>query len=186
MSECEDMTEHEFNQWIIGCGKDILCFCRMTTGDKTEGDELYQDTMLKLWEQRANLHIEQNIKSYALSVAINTWKNRRRKFAWRRRLAPFISFEERMEHGEIPEPVENSLHNPETQILRGEMIQMVRKAVCELPEKYCTVIHLYYSADMKIHEIAECLSLSESTVKSRMRKAKKLLKNKLEAMEYDG
>lgn len=41
-----------------------------------------------------------------------------------------------------------------------------------LPEKYRLVVYLYYSADMKLTEIAECLHLSVNTVKTRLRKAK--------------
>ena len=60
----------------------------MTAGNAHEGDELYQDTMLTLLEHLDRLDEKNNSKSYALSVAIRLWKNRRRKFAWRMRIAP--------------------------------------------------------------------------------------------------
>ena len=46
------MNTNEFEQFIQDNGKDILRFCRMTCGDKESGDELYQDTMLKLLEKK--------------------------------------------------------------------------------------------------------------------------------------
>lgn len=39
------MNNHEFELFVLKFGKDILRFCRMTTGDAEAGDELYQDTM---------------------------------------------------------------------------------------------------------------------------------------------
>ena len=63
----------------MDCGRDILRFCRLTTGDRETGDELYQDTMLILLEKGARLDPVQNTKSYALSVAILLWKNKKRK-----------------------------------------------------------------------------------------------------------
>ena len=48
-----------------------------------------------------------------------------------------------------------------------------------------SVVYLYYSADMKLTEIAECLHLSVNTVKTRLRKAKSLLKEKLEVIGYE-
>lgn len=39
--------------------------------------------------------------------------------------------------------------------------------------------------DMQINELSEILGLPEGTVKSRMRRAKKQLKEKLEAIGYD-
>ena len=61
-------------------GKDILRFCRMTCGDRESGDELYQDTMLKLLGKRQELDSGQNVRSYALSISILLWKNKKRKY----------------------------------------------------------------------------------------------------------
>ena len=159
------MTKHEFDQYVFTHGPDILRFCKMTTASDIEGEELYQDTMLTLLEQLNKLDSDKNIKSYALSVAVFLWKNRRRKFAWRKRLASF--------------------ETPENQVLKKETVELVRNLVSELPEKYRTSIYLFYSADMKIAEIADCLKISENTVKSRLRKAKSILKKKLEVADYE-
>ena len=45
---------------------------------------------------------------------------------------------------------------------------------------------MYYSADMSVQEIAGVLQIPEGTVKSRMNKAKHMLKKELEALGYDG
>ena len=70
----------------------------------------------------------------------------------------------------------------------AEVMRYVRSEVIageQLPEKYRLVVYLYYSADMKLTEIAECLHLSVNTVKTRLRKAKLLLKEKLEVIGYE-
>lgn len=66
------------------------------------------------------------------------------------------------------------------------MTELVQRQVQALPDKYRTVIYLYYSAGLKIREIADCLQIPENTVKSRMRKAKDILKTKLEVVKYEG
>lgn len=75
--------------------------------------------------------------------------------------------------------------SPEQIVLRRNEIDMVQKLVASLPEKYRIPIYLYYSANMQISGISDILRLPEGTVKSRMRKAKKLLKEELEAIGYD-
>lgn len=75
--------------------------------------------------------------------------------------------------------------SPEQIVLRQNEIDMVQNLVASLPEKYRIPIYLYYSADMQVREISDILVLPEGTVKSRMRKAKKLLKEELEAIGYD-
>ena len=74
---------------------------------------------------------------------------------------------------------------PEHIVLQQNEVDMIRKLVALLPEKYRMPIYLYYSADMQINEISGILGLPESTVKSQMRRAKKMLKEKLEAIGYD-
>ena len=63
--------------------------------------------------------------------------------------------------------------------------KMIQKIVADLPEKFRIPIHLYYSADLSIQEIAEILKIPEGTVKSRLNKARQLLKKELEEIGYD-
>ena len=179
------VTRQEFEQFVSRDGKDILRFCRMTTGETAQGDDLYQDTMLKLWEQAEKLDNRDSVKSYALSVAILIWKNKRRKFAWRHRIAAFESYEKHVESGGV-ECVRKTSDEPEQRLLQKETDEVVRQKVQELPDKYRIIIYLYYSADLKIREIAKCLHITEGAVKSRLRKAKIMLKKDLEVIRYEG
>ena len=71
------MDKHEFEQFVTEHGKDILRFCRMNAGSTERGNELYQDTMVKLLEKQKKLDAAQNIKSYAMQTAILLWKARK-------------------------------------------------------------------------------------------------------------
>lgn len=53
-------------------------------------------------------------------------------------------------------------------------------AVMELSEKYRVVIHLFYYEDYSIKEIAEIIGVNENTVKSRLLRARKMLKSNIE------
>ena len=179
------MTKQEFDRFVSENGKEILRFCRMNAGGCAEGDDLYQDTMLTLWEQVDKLNKRDSLKSYALSVSILIWRNKRRKFAWRHRIAAFESYEKHLESGGFRMTGKKS-EEPEQRLLQKEMTEMVQRQVQALPQKYRTVVYLYYSAGLKYKEIAECLHIPESTVKSRMRKAKRILKKKLAVIMPDG
>ena len=178
------MNPDQFGQFVQTFGKDILRFCRITAGNREVGDELYQDTMLKLLEKRNTLDLSQNAKSFALSTAILLWRNRRKKAAVRMRLLPMESMDELSDDGKEP-PCQTQESSPEEIYLRQDEIKMVQRVVAALPEKYRVPIYLYYSAGTQIREIAGILHLPEGTVKSRMRKAKNLLKKELEAIGYD-
>ena len=96
------MDKHEFEQFVTEHGKDILRFCRMNAGSTERGNELYQDTMVKLLEKQKKLDAAQNIKSYAMQTAILLWKNKKKKYAVRNRILPESSLEEYMEQAVCP------------------------------------------------------------------------------------
>ncbi len=178
------MNHDEFERFVLKFGKDILRFCRVTAEDAENGDELYQDTMLKLLEKRKRLDSMQNTKSYALSTSIYLWKNKKKKYTNGMRLVPIDSMDEMSDEGYGFADYDDEV-SPERIVLKQNEIDMIQGFVKTLPEKYRIPIYLYYSADMQINEISKILGLPEGTVKSRMRKAKKQLKEKLEAIGYD-
>lgn len=178
------MNDYEMEQFVLKYGRDILRFCRMTAGESEAGDELYQDTMLKLAEKKQLLSSDQNTKSYALSISLFLWKNKRRKHKIREKLVPLDSIEALEEDG-WQFAHDSYSESPEQELLNRHKIQEVQRVVANLPEKYRLPIHLFYSADMQISEISQMLHIPEGTVKTRLRKAKKLLKRELEALGYD-
>lgn len=178
------MNNYEFEQFVREHGEAILRFCRMTAGNEDLGNDLYQDTMLKLLEKRAKLDCYKNVKSYALSISILLWRNKKKKYAVRGKIASIRSLEAYREENEQFEPVSED-KTPEQAVLAANEIKFVQELVASLPEKYRLPLYLNYSADLKMEEIADCLQIPEGTVKTRIRKAKHLLKKQLEAIEYD-
>ena len=61
----------------------------------------------------------------------------------------------------------------------------IQQIVANLPEKYRIPVYLFYSAELSIQEIAKVLQIPAGTVKSRMNKAKHVLKEELETLGYD-
>lgn len=57
--------------------------------------------------------------------------------------------------------------------------------VFALPEKYRTVLYLFYYEDMKISDISNALGISESAVKLRLRRGREKLKAILERESYN-
>lgn len=171
------MKQEELENYIDAYGRDLYSFCCSVTRSRQEADDLYQDTFLKMVEVGWRLDVTGNPKSYLLSVAVNLWRNRRRKSVWRQRITgPVISMEEtvlEVSSGELP---------LEEQMISGEEKQLVQRAVSGLPERYRLPVLLFYMEELKLSEIAQVLNIPEGTVKSRLFKAKKLLKKELEVV----
>ncbi len=81
------MDVRQLEQCIQEYGKDIYAFCSQLTRNRQEAEELYQDTFLKAMELVKQIDSKKNPKSYLASIALRIWKNQRRKYAWRSRIA---------------------------------------------------------------------------------------------------
>lgn len=69
----------------------------------------------------------------------------------------------------------------EETIIQGEQDDQLAAAVMELPVDYREVIYLFYFEEMTIKEISSVIEVKENTIKTRLKRAKELLKQKLEA-----
>jgi RNA polymerase sigma-70 factor, ECF subfamily len=76
------------------------------------------------------------------------------------------------------QPVANEL-SPLDDLTRTESIELVRKAVLSLPERYREVVVLCELQEMSYGEAAEVLDCAIGTVRSRLHRARALLLNKL-------
>lgn len=175
------MTKQELTECIDTYGRDIYSFCRHMTGNVQEAEELYQDTWLKTVELAESIDSAGNVKSYCLSVALRLWKNRKRKYAWRKRIAGTQDLldEQGLEY------ISDDSPTSEERILIEERDRIVWNAVGELPEKLKTVILLYYMEELNVSQIAGLAGVPEGTVKSRLYQARKLLEQKLEGVLYE-
>lgn len=169
------MTIQELEQVIALHGKEIYSFCKSLTGNTYLADELYQDSFLKATEQLGRLQSDGNIKSYLLSVALRLWRNQKRKYAWRKRIAPMEGLVEGTADGSGGKSADVLQDYLET-----EQSQMVRRAVDDLADKYRIPVLLYYMEELSVSQIARILGLPQGTVKSRLHTARKRLRSALE------
>lgn len=170
------MTKQELVKCIDTYGRDIFSFCLHLTRERTEAEELYQDTWLKVMEQLHGVDTEGNVRNFCLSVAVGLWQNRKRKFAWRRRIAPIQAYE--AEGG--TEYLAVQALGPEDELLEKEKQKRVWETVDDLPEKLRMVVLLYYMEERTIAQISRIAGIPEGTVKSRLYQARKILEKKLE------
>lgn len=71
---------------------------------------------------------------------------------------------------------------PEEEMLEQEEIAWVHRAVANLPEGLKLVVLLYYMEELSIVQIATTMEIPQGTVKSRLHRAKKMIKKELEEL----
>lgn len=124
-----------------------------------DAEDAVQDTFLQYYSTNKQFNDEEHIKAWLLRVAINKAKDAARRYRWKNT----VSLEELTE--EIP------FEAPEVESFFDEVMR--------LPEKYRVAIHLFYYEDMAVKDIAQCLRISEGSVKMRLSRGRDLLKERL-------
>jgi RNA polymerase sigma factor (sigma-70 family) len=127
-------------------------------GNKHDCEDILQESFIKLYYNSPNFSTEEDEKRWMIRITINLCKNQLKNF-WNKKK---VSIEDIGEYSYEPEEV-NILND-----------------LLNLPDKYKSVIHLYYFEGYKISEIKEILKLSESAVKMRLKRGRELLKIELE------
>ncbi|MGN0353119.1 MAG: RNA polymerase sigma factor [Roseburia sp.] len=175
------MTQEDFIKLIEQEGASIYAFCCHLTGKREEADELYQNTMLTAIEKRRKLDLLEHPKSYLMAIAVRHWKNEKRKYARRERIAPRENLmeEESIEFFPGMEP------SPEQIFFSEERCRLVRMEIEALKEQYRIPVYLYYFAELGIEEIANILHLPNGTIKSRLHKARVMIRERMEEHGYE-
>lgn len=163
-------AEHYVNEY----GKRLYSFCLYCTQNKESAEDLYQETFLVALS-KDEICEDENPKAYLIAIAANLWKNLLRKTAWRKRIAD-VSYVEEEELAQVAD----EKGSVEDEVQRRQEERNVRQNVLLLPDKFRVVLLMHYMEDMSIEEIAVALKIPAGTVKSRMNKAKSLLKERLE------
>lgn len=174
------MTRQEFIDLLERDGQSVYSFCHMLTGSREEADELYQETMLTATERRRDINCAENPKSYLIAVSLGIYKNRRKKATRRQRIAPTGELTE-----ELSAIIADYGETPEETFLRHEMLELIRTETQRLPEHLRLPVCLYYTAQLSIEEIAGTMHIPKGTVKSRLHKARVIIRKKMEDYGYE-
>ncbi len=134
------------------------------TGSRADAEDVMQETFLRLVKAKPLFAGEVHAKAWLLRVAANC-ANDLFRLPWRKR----------------EEPLEGAEGTPAPDAPEAGG---VAQAVFSLPAKYRIPIHLYYYEGYSVAEIAKITGKSEGTVKSRLFRARALLRETLK--EDDG
>mgnify|MGYP000756114031 FL=1 len=133
-----------------------VCFAYMKNPADTE--DAVQDTFFQLIKSGPAFESEEHEKAWLIRTATNICKNVLRHW-WRRH-----------------ENIEDFYNLPSSENIETDDIFQV---VMELPEKYKTVVYLYYYEGYTSVEIAGILKNPQSTIRNYLHEARAILKERL-------
>jgi RNA polymerase sigma factor (sigma-70 family) len=140
----------------------------------SEAEELAQETMVRVWQQRGKFRDGSEVRPWVFSIAVNLARNRLRW--WRRR--PEVALEAWNEDGEIGRrgEGERGRRGDGGDLERKERAGAVRDAIAELPLELREAIVLFEFEELSQAEIAVAVGASVKAVEARVARAREKLR----------
>lgn len=149
----------------------LLAFLSARVGNREAAEELLQDVMLAAWEHASNFEMRSKVKTWLLVIARNRAIN-----SYRKKRVPVIHLSDVFH-------VSSEDTGPMEAAEKHERKDAVRAAIQKLPEAQREVLVLVFYHGLTGPEVAEVLDISEGTVKSRLHRAKEMLRHVLSGQD---
>ncbi|WP_080844294.1 sigma-70 family RNA polymerase sigma factor [Cytobacillus gottheilii] len=162
------MESHEvITELMDSYGTSILQLAYSFVRNKQTAEDLTQEIFIKCYEKLDTFEGNSSMHTWLYRIAINHCKDHVKSWNYRKvHVSQHIS-KWFTSHQEGPES--KMIHKSESEQLFNEILT--------LPPKYREIIFLYYFQELQLKEISDICQINLSTVKSRITRAKQLLKN---------
>ena len=158
-------SEEEANRAVEKYADTVRRICIVHLKNHADTEDIFQTVFLKYVLSSVSFENEEHEKAWFIRVTVNACKDLLKSF-FRSRTVFLDEI--------IEKPSEMPQDNRE-----------VLEAVLELPEKYRDVVYLYYYEEYTAPEIGRILEKKENTVYTLLKRARKILKDKLGGDEYE-
>jgi RNA polymerase sigma-70 factor, ECF subfamily len=160
--------ERAFTELVARYQDRLLNFVGRIVIDQETAEELIQETFLRIYNQKNSYTPEYAVSTWIYTIALNLARSELRK----RKLRKFLSLDFLKEESDIEIADKTSFS--------GESLApILQKAIDSLPEDYKTAFVLCDIQRLPYQQIAEILRVPVGTVKSRINRARAMLRDKL-------
>lgn len=138
--------------------------------DRQIAEDIVQEVFIQFYF--SNQYEEQGkLKSYLTTATVNRCKNYLKSWTYRK-----LQLKESFSSGKVER---------QDGLIKDEERSEISRAIFSLDVDYRAVLFLFYYEEKRVRDIAEDLGLPENTVKTRLRKARQLLKEKLPNEQWE-
>jgi len=153
-------------------------------GNAHDAEDASQEVILKVYRSISSCNSMGAFKSWLFRIINNTCIDEIRK----RKGKTTISLD--ADYGDVDSHSENPLlkdeETPETEFMRNDLNKDIQAAIDKLPDDYKSVVVMRDINGLSYEDIAEALEINIGTVKSRIARGRKKLRDELVAMEVFG
>jgi RNA polymerase sigma-70 factor, ECF subfamily len=157
----------------------LFRIARAILKDDSDAEDALQDAYLDAYRHMREFEGISQLGTWLTRIVINQSLARLRKEKRRSAIVPF----RRPGADAIDRPeddvADERTESPSASVWRGEMRRILERRIDELPMSFRTVFVMREVDDMSVQETADCLAISPATVRTRLFRARALLREAL-------
>ena len=163
-----DEREQLLKRLMSSYGDQVIKTCFLFLRSRQQAEDASQETFIRAWKALDRLKEGPTEKAWLMKIAVNVCKSflGNRSAAILDRGVPLDRLSETGKRDQYPD-------------------QTVYLAVASLPDKYRAAVILYYYQGLSVRETADALRLPGATVRTRLARARALLKEDLKGWYFD-
>ena len=169
MKELSLRSREDFELVLERYNKMVYRLALARTGNVQDAEDVLQEGFLRYIRADKTFNDEEHRKAWLLRVTVNCSKTLVTS-SWNRRRSD-------------EETDDNYFGTDDRQFERSDTGSVVLDAVKSLPEKYRVVVHLFYYEELTVEEIGRITGSGLSAVKTRLHRARNMLKDILREEE---
>ena len=162
--------EFAFQQAVEVHTEHLLKIAFLYVKDWPAAEDIVQDVFLTYYEKFEQFEQRSSLKTYLIRMTINKCKDYLKSWRYRKQSLTNNFFMSKQDRRRVVEDAERL---------------DIANAVLDLPIHLREVVIHYYYEEQSVLEVAQLLSISDNTVKTRLRRARQLLKEKLSSDEWE-
>lgn len=165
------LAEQEFQNVMQDHMNYLLKLAYLYVKDWPAAEDIVQDVFLNFYQKFEQFEERSSLKTYLTRMTINKCKDYLKSWRYRKQI--------------LTTSFLNPAKKERNRIVEQDEKLELADAVLQLPLKYREVIIYYYFEELSVLEVSQILAISDNTVKTRLRKARALLKVQLKHNEWE-
>jgi RNA polymerase sigma-70 factor (ECF subfamily) len=170
-------TKAEFERLMRQHNQRLFRVARSIVRDDSDAEDALQDAYVQAFRKLDGFRGDAELSTWLTRIVINQALMRVRS---RGRDRNVVSFTQRDAAAQEFEVADTHAESPSDAALRGEVRKVLERRIDELPEAFRTVFVMREVEEMTARETADALGIPEATVRTRLFRARALLREALD------
>jgi RNA polymerase sigma-70 factor, ECF subfamily len=180
MAEAAEGSERAFSELVGRYRSRVLNLVSRLLNDREASDDISQEVFVRVFLHRKNYRRGAKFSTWLFTIAANLAKNEIRRRKRRRNWSSLDELQEQLHDSSLQ--LMDPRGNREAEVDSAQIQGIVGEAITTLPERYRLALVLRDVEGLAYEEIAQVLGIPGGTVRSRINRARLMLKKKLEPM----